>query len=299
MNFRTIATTGKLIALIAVISFASCKKDAAPVINSNQSNAASLSDSATAADYAYYDVLNNAFVGFADNATVWSVSNPQSGKTTTFSTGEEGTGKTNLSCAIYTLDDTIPGEYPKKLTLDFGAGCTSADGISRKGKITFLFSGPLLLPGVTDSVTFNQYVVNGYGVQGAYIITNNSNEQIGLSFVTQVSNGIITYPNALNYHYSANKTYTMTTGSATPYDISDDVYSVTGNSAFSTSDGSSLVFNVTTPLLKAVSCHYISQGIVSFVYNQSVNGTIDFGDGTCDNVATVTVGSITRSISLR
>lgn len=297
MNFRPIAPAVKLLALISILGLASCKKDISPV-SSKESNAASLSDSSTAAENVYYDVLNNAFVGFADNATVWNTSNPRTGKTTTFSTADEG-GNTNLSCAIYTIDDTVPGEYPKKMTLDFGSGCTSADGIVRKGKISYLFSGPLLLPGVTAAVTFTQYVVNGFGIQGTYTITNNSSEQIGLSFTTQVTNGIITYPNALNYHYSSNKTYTMTSGSATPFDISDDVYAVTGNSAFSASDGSSLVFNVTTPLVKAVSCHNISKGIVSFSYDQSVNGTIDFGDGTCDNLATVSVGTVTRSISLR
>ncbi len=44
MNFRTIANTGKLIALIALTSLASCKKDGASS-NSNQTNAANLTDS--------------------------------------------------------------------------------------------------------------------------------------------------------------------------------------------------------------------------------------------------------------
>ena len=42
----------------------------------------------------------------------------------------------------------------------------------------------------------------------------------------------------------------MTAGSATPFDISDDVYTISGNSSFSNSDGSSLVCTITTPLVK-------------------------------------------------
>jgi hypothetical protein len=298
MKFRTIANTGKLIAFLAVISLASCKKDGTSS-NSNESNAANLTDSSTAADNMYYDVLNNAFVGFSDNSSVWNTSTPHSGQTTTFSTGVEGTA-TNLGCAIYSIDDTIPGEYPKTLTLDFGTGCTSADGILRKGKLIYLFSGPLLVPGATAAVTFDQYVVNGYGILGTYAITNNSSDVLGISFTTQVTNGIITYPNASNYHYNANKTYTMTAGSVTPFDISDDVYSVSGNSSFSSSNGSSLVCTVTTPLVKAVTCHNVSAGVVSFVYDQVVNGTLDFGNGTCDNQATLKIGAnITRTITLR
>ena len=298
MNNRTIATITKLMAFLTVISLASCKKDAIST-NSNETDAANLTDSSSAADNAYYDVLNNAFVGFSDNSSVWNASSPQTGKTTTFSTGVENTA-TNLGCAIYTLDDTIPGEYPKKLTLDFGSGCTSLDGIMRKGKLIYLFTGPLLVPGVTASVTFDNYVVNGYGILGTYAITNNSSESAGISINTQVTNGIITYPNQTNYHYSSNRTYTMTAGSTTPFDISDDVYTVNGNSSFSNSYGSSLVCTITTPLVKPVACHNVTAGVVSFVYDQLVHGTLDFGTGACDNQATLNIGtSITRTITLR
>ncbi len=300
MNFRFIKKAGYLTALLAVICMASCKKDSSSS-NTANTNAVTLSDSSTVADNSYYDVLNNAFVGFADNSTVWSTSTLHSGKTSTFSTeATEGVNTANLSCAIYTLSDTVPGEYPKTMTMDFGTGCTSADGILRSGKLIYLFSGPLLFPGTTASVTFTNYVVNGYGLQGSYSITNNST-QTAISITTTVTNGIITDPNTTNYHYSHNRTYTMIAGSNTPFDISDDVYSITGNSSFSTSDGSSLVWTIVpaTPLIKAVSCRYISQGVVDFVYNQSVNGSIDFGNGTCDNAATITVGNIQKPITLR
>ncbi len=65
--------TGKMIALIALTSLASCKKDGTST-SSNESNAANLTDSSSGAENAYYDVLNNAFVGFSDNSTVWNVS---------------------------------------------------------------------------------------------------------------------------------------------------------------------------------------------------------------------------------
>jgi hypothetical protein len=296
MKFRLCLTPVKWIAFIAIISLASCKKDSSSS-GSNETSAATLSDSSTAADDMYYDVMNNAFVGFSDNSSVWNASTPHSGRTTTNSTGSVNTA--HLGCAIYTIDDTIPGEYPKTLTLDFGTGCTSADGVFRKGKLIYLFTGSLLDAASTASVTFDQYVVNGYGLQGTYSITNNSTPQIGLSFTTQVTNGIITYPSGKNYHYSHNKTFILTSGLATPLDITDDVYSITGNSSFSNAEGASLVFNSTSPLVKAVSCHNVSAGVVSFVYNQAISGTIDFGDGACDNLATLTIGNHNSTIILR
>jgi hypothetical protein len=296
MNFRPIATTCKMIALLAAISMTSCKKDDVPSISSKDSNAANLTDSSTVADNMYYDVLNNAFVGFEDNITVWNVKNNQTGTQTTLSTTD--LGAPHLGCAIYTISDSTPGSYPKTLTLDFGTGCSSVDGILRKGKLTYQFSGPLLFPGTTVNVTFSNYVVNGYGLAGVYKITNNSSESAPVSLTTQVTNGIITYPNLSNYHYSHNKTYIQKAGLST-LDMSDDVYSITGNSSFTASDESTLVFNVTTPLVKAFSCHNISAGVLSFTYDQSVTGSIDFGDSTCDNLATVTVGTISRQVILR
>lgn len=289
-----------MIALIAVISlvFGSCKKsDVSNITGSNESKAATLSDSSTVAENAYYDVLNNAVVGYSDNASAMGAS-IQRGKTTVNSTETNGLGSGHISCATYTISDSTPGHYPKTLTLDFGTGCTSIDGIKRTGKLIYAFSGPLFTSGTTVSVSFIQYTVNGYGIQGNYAITNNST-QSGISFTTLVTNGILTCPDATNFHYSHNKTYTETAGASTPFDISDDVYSITGNSAFSSSDGSSLVLNVTTPLIRNFTCLNITQGVVAFVYNQGISGTIDFGDGTCDNTATLKVGTISRTVTLR
>jgi hypothetical protein len=299
MNFRPLKNAGKCLALTVFISLGlgSCKKsDVSNVTASKDSKAATLSDSSTVAENSYYDVLNNAFVGYSDNASVMGVSS-QNGRTSVLSTATEG-GSGHISCANYSISDSVHGHYPKILTLDFGTGCTSIDGIIRTGKVIYTFSGPLFTPGTTVTASFNQYTVNGYGVQGTYAITNNSTET-GIIFSTLVTNGILTCPDATNFHYSHNKTYTQTAGASTPFDISDDVYAITGNSAFSSSDGSSLVLNVTTPLVRNFTCLNITQGVVSFVYDQGISGTIDFGNGTCDNTAELKVGTITRTITLR
>jgi hypothetical protein len=298
MNFRPFKTTGKWIAFAAVICLTSCKKDVTNALATNDTKAATLSDSSTVAENSYYDVVNTAIVGYSDNSTVMGTSSLQHGKTSTFSTGTEGAGSNHLSCAIYTISDTVYGHYPKTLTLDFGTGCSSVDGVLRKGKVIYTFSGPLFTPGTTVSVSFNQYYVNGYGIQGAYAITNNSTQN-GIVLNTVVTNGIITYPDLTNYHYSHNKTYTQTAGASTPFNVLDDVYAITGNSAFTASDGSSLVLNASTPLVRNFTCLNITQGIVAFVYDQELNGTIDFGDGTCDDLATLKVGNVTKTITLR
>ncbi len=297
MKIRLMNQAAGVLAFSALLLTTACKKD----INkaSQDSSAASLSDSSTVADNAYNDVLVNALYGYADEMNNDAPGKLHNGGTTTNSTNEVNS-PARLSCAQYTLVTANGGGYPKTLTLDFGTdGCSgSIDGLLRKGKIVYTFSGPLLVPGTTISATFDQYYVNGYGLQGSCSITNNTTQNTP-SFALQTTNGIFTFPDLTNFHYSGNKTIVMTAGSNTPSDLSDDVYAITGNSNFSASDGSSLVCNITTPLTKAFVCPYISAGVISFTYDQDLKGTIDFGDGTCDHTASLVVGSISRDINLR
>ena len=295
MKFRTIYP---ILAIPALFFTTSCKKDITqPLKGSDESAAASLSDSSTAADNAYNDVLINAFYGSSDKMTVGGSNALQQGGTEVNATGLLTVP--TLSCAAYTLT-TTGGSYPMTLTLDFGVdGCSaSVDSIKRQGKIIYVFSGPLMVPGTIVTATFDKYFVNGYGLQGSVSITNTSTVD-GFGFKLQISNGIFTFPDQTNFHYSANKTVQMSAGSNTPFNVLDDVYAITGNSNFSASDGTSLVSTITTPLSKAFTCPFISTGIISFVYNQGLTGTIDFGNGDCDNKATLNVGSITRDFTLR
>lgn len=298
MKFRLIYQSGKILAIAALFFTSSCKKDITnPLKGNDDAAAASLSDSSTVADNAYNDVLINAFYGSSDQMLAGGSNGIQQGSTATNAT--EVMNVAHLSCATYTLT-TTGGGYPKTLTLDFGAdGCSaSVDSIKRQGKIIYVFSGPLLTPGSAVTASFDHYFVNGYGLQGSIAITNTSNQD-GFGFKLQISNGIFTFPDQTNFHYSANKTVQMSAGSNTPFNLLDDVYAITGNSNFSASDGTSLVSNVSTPLSKAFICPYISAGVISFVYNQGLTGTIDFGSGDCDNKATLNVGSISREFTLR
>ncbi len=297
MKFRFIYQSGKILAFSALLFTTACKKDITKP--SQDAAAASLSDSATVADNAYNDVLVNAFFGYTDEMVTGESGKLHNGGAAINSSNQVNTASF-LSCATYTLVTASGGGFPKTLTLDFGVdGCSgSVDGVMRKGKIIYIFTGSLLIPGTTVSATFDHYYVNGYGLQGSCSITNNSTLN-GWNFSTQVNNGIFTFPDLTNFHYSGNKTVQMTAGSATPLNFLDDVYSITGNSHFSASDGTSLVSTVSTPLVKAFTCKYVSSGVISFDYNQALKGTIDFGDGTCDQAATLVVGNITRQITLR
>jgi hypothetical protein len=293
MKIRPFIPLSRCLILGSMLMATACQKESKSS-SSDNSAAASLSDSSTTADNAYSDGMTNAFYGYSDNVPS-AIADKHSGGVSTNSTATNGVS--HFACAIPTLT-TTDGGFPVSLSLDFGDGCASADSIIRKGKITYTYSGPIYTPGTVVSAVFDHYYVNNYGLQGTYSITNSSTDTLP-QFVSQVTNGIFSYPDGTNFHYTSNKVVSMTGGTLTPFYFLDDVYSITGISNFSTSDGNSVVTTITTPLVKSVICPSISSGVISFVYNVNFKGTIDFGDGSCDNSATVKVGSLEKTIVLR
>ncbi|TAL44474.1 MAG: hypothetical protein EPN92_08750, partial [Chitinophagaceae bacterium] len=133
----------------------------------------------------------------------------------------------SLSCATVTV--TPQNSFPKTIVIDFGAGCTSADGITRKGKINIVLSDYVHNNGSTAVITFDNYYTLGYKVEGTITWTNTSTPN-EISWSRQVSNGKVTVPLSGYYWlHEGIKYVTQTAGANTPLNLLDDVYSVTGN----------------------------------------------------------------------
>jgi len=281
--------------LATALLFTACKKDSNSG-SSNDTDAANLSASSATADNQYNDVLNTALQTGVDGST--TSTGYSSGLA--YASGKEITGGSSFtSCATITVSPADTTSYPKTVSIDFGTGCTDGNGVTRKGKITYVFSGRILASGTTVSATFDGYSVNGYQLGGTYSITNNSSGN-GISFITSVSGGQITFPDATSYSFSGTRTVTQTAGVGT-LSLLDDVYSITGQHNFSSSAGKSLVDSVTTPLTWKLTCPHIVSGTLGFTYTYngtSLDGTFDYGSGDCDATATVKVGAVTKVVTL-
>jgi hypothetical protein len=261
------------IALAALITLSACKKDNDN--NSDTDTTVTLASSGSASQSIYddaFDVITTE--GETSNVNGWVE-----------------------TCATVTLSPADTTTFPKTMTIDFGSGCTSANGITRKGKIIATLSGKIRKSGTTTSVSFSNYYVNNYHVEGTYSITTNSGNGNGINYTTAVSGGKITWPDGATwYNYSGTHTLAQTSGIGTAT-FTDDVYSWTGGFTTSSSAGKSLTVSITSPLIKSMSCKNIISGVQAFTYNV-ISGTINYGDGTCDNQATLTVGNKTQPITL-
>nr|MCH9661133.1 hypothetical protein [Bacteroidota bacterium] len=77
----------------------------------------------------------------------------------------------------------------------------------------------------------------------------------------------------------------------------DNVFMITGTRDIDFSSGFTHNAIVIEALRKEVSCQYFVSGQVEITRNNGV-GVLDFGDGTCDNIATITVNGETYTILL-
>jgi hypothetical protein len=210
----------------------------------------------------------------------------------------QATEEPAVRCFTVTVTPKDKGVFPKTVVIDFGAGCTAREHL-RKGKIITVYSGPLSVPGNTAVTTFDGYQVDSFKIEGKHTILNSS-EPGGnhRSFTRKVENARITNLNS-NFWLSWSGTRVMKQleGNGTPLYPIDDIYQFTGGMKGENANGKTWSSEIVTPLVKAFSCRWISKGTVQIRVNDTV-GVLDFGNGDCDNTATVTVNGVSRVISL-
>jgi len=275
---------------VCMTVFFSCKKDNNSTQNNTPDNdsALSMSTSAAATDNLYNDTYDVLALTTANNSYLGRVA----------VNGLRADGVDSVpGCTTITVLPADAATYPKTVTVDFGSGCTGWYGVTRSGSIVYTFSGKFKNPGSTVTAVFNNYKVNGYKLEGNYSITNNSSVSNGILFNSSVTNGKVTYPNGTWYTYSGTKTVKQT-GGLLSSNYNDYVFAITGAHSYASYTGKTLTDSITTALVKQTTCKYISSGVVAFTYNGSINGTLDYGSGSCDSLATITVGSINKTIGL-
>lgn len=186
----------------------------------------------------------------------------------------------------------------KKITLDFGTGCKSADGVERKGKIYIVYSGSLLIPGSTISASFDGFEVDGIKIQGSRTMTTTGFNlfENSISLSVKIKDGKVIFPDGkfITFESVQTRTIKMT---ATGY-----LVKINGTSTGISTDKVAYTSTITTPLEINKDCvktgiYVPSAGVLEFG-NILGKITIDFGAGKCDKIITVTTPTETKEITL-
>lgn len=200
-------------------------------------------------------------------------------------------------CATIT-HDTV--SVPRTITIDFGAvNCQGNDGKWRRGMILISYSGPYFNQGSVRVVTFQNYFVNDNQIEGIRTVTNNGlNASGNMNWAVNIVGFKITRPNGQWHERNSNRVRTIIAGATTqtPW---DDVYLISGSSTGSNSFGHTVNAIITTDLRKEMGCRWIVSGTVEITPSNRPTRILDFGNGSCDNQATITINGITHIITLR
>ena len=217
-------------------------------------------------------------------------------------------GAEDRGCAEVTITRNSTDIFPLTMTLDFSNdGCALPDGREVSGIITTVFTGRLRDAGSIFTITFSNFVLNGNTINGTKTITNNGLNTAGqLSYTIVVENGSVVLANGTTVTYQTNRTRTWVEGMDTNFEndgmagVMDDVWEITGTASGVNRNGNAYEVNVTTPLRREMDCRWLTAGVME-IDSDGFDKTIiiDYGDGTCDDKATVTIGIFQREIVMR
>jgi hypothetical protein len=195
--------------------------------------------------------------------------------------------------------DTLDG-FPVTMILDYGTGTVdSVDGKVRKGQMICTFSNSWDTIGTTITVKLNNYYIAKnssapwwkYDCDSMMIIHTAAN-----SFTNNIIGGKCT-SSSWNLEWACTRTLTQTggMGDLNPY---NDVFEFTGNAQGKNREGKKYTVNVTVPVIKRASCSWITQGRIDLTPEGLATRTVDYGDGTCDDKATLTINGNTFQFTM-
>lgn len=245
----------------------------------------------------------NKYQSVQDNSTadgVYSRAYNQINKASYQSTSGKNTNDTIAGCPVLYITGGL--SYPKTVTLDFGTSCVCDDGVTRMGQIVTVISAPYLDSGSVVTSTFQNYheVINNidYQATGTQVITNlGTNGEGHPVYSVDVQNGsvISTYG---TISYTSQRQNEWIAGYDSWLNPWDDVYMITGSANGTDINGDNFSVNITQELEVQIGCYFIKSGRLDLVNPGYSTITVDYGDGTCDNIIYVIINGVTYTIVL-
>jgi len=199
---------------------------------------------------------------------------------------------------VVTIDTAAAG-YPITITIAYGTGIETNHGKVISGTVKIAINGDKNTDGSTREITFDKCAIDTIAINGSSIETfigdNTTTRKI-----TNNSNVTFTITDGATLIRKGTETSEWLAGVATPEDREDDKIVITGSiTVENTTDNITYSKTITDGLIKLGDCRNIVDGTVEYSQGAVVFATLDYGDGTCDEVASLTSGGTTAEIALK
>lgn len=189
---------------------------------------------------------------------------------------------------------TTSGEgYPKTIVIVFN-DCEGKHGRKRNGTLTIVISEDMRNEGATRTATFKGFGQNGRTITGTKTLTNMGQNENG-NYVFEKSGKMEASCQKGSFTREQSGQIEWLSGFGDG-DCDNNVVSITGSSSATGPKGTHSR-EIMEPLIKDFSCAYFKQGVIK-VSGKRGEAIIDFGEGDCDNTASVTKEGVTSEINL-
>jgi hypothetical protein len=275
---RKLLYVSSLLAIMFFVLIYACRKDSSPaVVDNSPFNANSVEKNAILATTTFEAISDFAQAGFIS---------------TNLKAGNISIG----SCPTISVSYITP---PYSISLDWGTECTGSDGIKRNGTIDVSLNGMMTTTGNVATFKIENYVVDGKKVSGTTKITySGPNPVNGWPRYDFVAEGKIVFSDNTFITFRYDGVRLLAEGAATAA-INDDLWRTEIHSANGVNkDGTTWTGKSTKVMIKKGNCKWYNSGTYEVTPSKGDKITIDFGDGSCDNKANLTIGTKVTAIVL-
>jgi len=158
----------------------------------------------------------------------------------------------------------------------------------------------MYVPNSSRTIVFTNFSVNNNAVSGTKTVTYKGLNDLNNPYWTISADLSFTLANGKNTTWKSERTRERISNNNTPKIMWDDNYSIKGTTAGVNVKGNtySIEINNNNPFILLGGFPYFVKGDATITVGEK-NAVIDFGDGTKDNKATVTINGVTKEITLK
>ena len=196
--------------------------------------------------------------------------------------------------------ERIHDKENKTIIVNYGdEGCNDWHGRSRRGKIIIRYTDHLYVPGAVLSITFENFYFRGVKIDGQRIIKNIS-ESFDDNLMFDITfEGTFTWDDG---SVSTRRSHWVVERIRTPNPINDEKH-VDGEASGTTKNGVDYKVEITETIVFKRSCGpfhvFIPVQGVKVITWRGLEKIIDYGDGECDRIVTITFNGTTEEVELR
>jgi len=287
-------TTKSIIKSILVLSLS------AVVMTSCRRDKEEDNDTASSSDNSFAEASFNDLSVIGNQASYGSVT------TYRLATGDEGSLLS--ACAVVT-HDSANATNPDTITINFGTtNCLCLDGRNRRGVLQITYTGGdhYRDSGLIATITPINYFVNDNGIAGTKTIENKGHITGGkLTWVINVNGTITKANNGGTVTWQSSRTKVLLAGETSfggPINWAIAKWELTGSANGTAANGENFTVLITEALVRDMTCganrRHIVAGKLDFTPGTRPVRHVDFGNGTCDDLATVTINNNTYTIHM-